>query len=108
MDFDLEEYRAQRALREKKRKDFINRFEAIKAKGLVKVAEPKAEKVERIPEEPKKSPREPMNPDNQNMAALEAENKELKIQLLKAEEKSAQQMTTLKKEIVTLKEGYLK
>lgn len=45
MDFDLEEYRAQRALREKKRKDFINRFEAIKAKGILKEAEPKVERV---------------------------------------------------------------
>lgn len=34
MDFDLEEYRAQRLARERKRKDFINRFEALKAKGL--------------------------------------------------------------------------
>lgn len=42
------------------------------------------------------------------MSTLEAENKELKIQLVKAEERSVQQMAALKKEIVSLKEGYLK
>jgi len=97
MEFDLEEYRTQRQLREKRRRDFINRFEVVKAKlgGKVLPVAPAAvhhveshishvshaSHVSHPPEPQVEKTNITPPPVTEDLTALEAENKHLKEQV---------------------------
>ena len=101
MEITLEEYREQRLGRERRRKDFIRRFEAVKARiGLREEEKP-------VQRPPPQAPPQKSQPSNSNEhQQLLAENRRIKDELAQVDKATAERMLEMKKDIGAMKETY--